>query len=273
MSAGFALLQRFMRENVGIALEAERRYLIEDRLRAILRDSKIVGLDELGGKLHKEPRSELANAVTDALTINETSFFRDKLLFRALTERLLPALIARRKDQRRLRIWSAGCSTGQEPYSLAMIIDDQMRQHAGWHIEILATDLSRHALDAARRGLYSQFEVQRGLPVQMLLRHFQQKGDLWRINDALRAKITFKTQNLMMPIGDPGLFDIILCRNVLLYFDVATKRRVLANLDAAMAEDGYLVLGAAERVGGLSETLRPAPSEQFVFLSEANKAE
>lgn len=265
MSDGFGLLQRFMRENSGIALEEDRRYLIENRLRPILCESKIACIDELGSRLHSDPTSELASAVTDALTINETSFFRDRLLFEAFAERLLPAAIGRRKDLRRLRIWSAGCSTGQEPYSLAMILEERMRHLSGWQVEILATDLSRLALGSARLGLYSQFEVQRGLPVKKLLRYFQQENEAWRINDDMRSKITFRAQNLMTPIRDLGVFDFVFCRNVLIYFDVATKRHVLANLEAAMARDGHLVLGATERVGGLSENLRSEPSEPFVF--------
>ena len=271
MSAGFVLLQRFMRENAGIALEEDRRYLIEDRLKTILSEGKIFGLDDLGGILNKDPRSELASAVTDALTINETSFFRDNLLFEAFADRLLPSLIERRKDKRRLRIWSAGCSTGQEPYSLAMILDEQTRLLSGWHIDLIATDLSRPILESARRGIYSQFEVQRGLPVRRMLRYFNNQSDTWRINDHIRAKVSFKVHNMMMPMRELGNFDIIFCRNVLIYFDVETKRRVLANLNETMADDGYLVLGAAERVGGLSNDLVSAPSEQFVFVKDANR--
>ena len=268
MSAGFTLLQRFVRDHAGLALEEEKRYLIESRLQPVMRDEKIQSLDVLAQKLLSDPRSDLATLVIEALTINETSFFRDRALFTAFAERLLPALIAEKKDQRRLRVWCAGCSTGQEPYSLAMLIDEQARDLSGWQVEIVATDLSASVVENARRGIYSQFEVQRGLPVKMLLRYFTQQGDSWRISDYLRAKISFRAQNLMNVPRDAGKFDIIFCRNVLIYFDVATKRQVLGRLAGALAPAGYLVLGAAERVGGLSDVLRSATSEPFVFVHD-----
>ena len=259
-----------MRDHAGIALEEDKVYLIESRLQSVMRDAKITSLDALSSKLHADPHSELATLVIEALTINETSFFRDRALFTAFSERLLPAIVAQRKEQRRLNIWCAGCATGQEPYSLAMLIDEHSRLLSGWQVEILATDLSAPIVDLARRGVYSQFEVQRGLPVKMLLRYFTQQGDSWRISDYLRAKISFRTQNLMAAPRDAGKFDIIFCRNVLIYFDVSTKRKVLGRLTDALAPEGILVLGAAERVGGLSDELKSATSEPFVFIRDEN---
>ena len=272
MNAGFALLQRFLRQTSGLALEADKLYLIEDRLRPILRAANLSGIDDLARSLHVDPNSELARSVAEILTINETSFFRDKPLFTAFAERLLPSLIAARRDQRRLRIWCAGCSTGQEPYSLAMLIDDHMRQLTGWQTDIVATDLSRSVIENARRGRYSQFEVQRGLPVAMLLRNFRREQDVWQISDYLRAKVQFQTLNLMSSFRDLGRFDIIFCRNVLIYFDVATKSLVLKRIADALADDGFLALGAAERVGGLCDTLRPDASHQFIFVKEPRAA-
>ena len=188
MSAGFALLQRFLRETSGFCLEDDKLYLVEDRLRGLLRARGIASLDELAQRLHVDRRSDLAQAVAETLTINETSFFRDRALFSAVADRLLPRLLASRRDKRRLRIWCAGCATGQEPYSLAMVLDDMTRQLSGWQVEIVATDLSRPVLEFARAGIYSQFEVQRGLPVAMLLRHFSRHDEGWRISDYLRAK-------------------------------------------------------------------------------------
>ncbi len=272
MSAGFTLLQRFLRETSGLAVEDDKLYMIEDRLRPVLRAANLSGIDELARSLHGDARSELARTVAETLTINETSFFRDKGLFAAFADTLLPALMAARQDRRKLRIWCAGCSSGQEPYSLAMIIDEQARKLAGWQIEIVATDLSRTIIDNAKRGTYSQFEVQRGLPVAMLLRYFRRAGDLWHISDYLRAKVSFKTHNLMSDARELGTFDIIFCRNVLIYFDVATKTRVLGSLADALADDGFLVLGAAERVGGLYDGLHSKPQQSFVFEKDRSVA-
>ena len=269
MSTGFACLQRFLREAAGLSLEADKRYLVEDRLQCILRDAKLTGLDDLGRYLHANARSDLARCVVEALTINETSFFRDKVLFQTFADHLLPRLIAARADRRRLRIWCAGCASGQEPYSLAMLIDERMRQLTGWQIEIVATDLSRAVIESARRGRYSQFEVQRGLPVTLLLRYFQRSGETWQISDYLRAKIAFSTLNLVEDFRDLGRFDIIFCRNVLIYFDAATKARVLGNLSEALSDDGVLALGGAERIGTLCDTLKADEGRQFLFAKNA----
>ena len=268
MSAGFALMQRFLRETSGLALDDDKRYMIEDRLKPLMLAANIATLDDLAFCLHGDNRSELARVVAETLTINETSFFRDKTLFSVFSDLLLPRLIAARSEQRSLRIWCAGCSTGQEPYSLAMLIDEQARKLLGWRIEIVATDLSRAVVDHARNGLYSQFEVQRGLPVGMLLRHFHRESDKWRISDNMRAKVDFRPRNLMKPFRELGTFDLIFCRNVLIYFDVATKRRILANLADCLAHDGYIALGAAESVGGLSDGLKPMSDRNFIFLKD-----
>ena len=270
MTAGFSLLQRFVREASGLALDDDKRYLIEDRLQPVLRDAKLANIDDLANRLYGNQRSDLARAVAEALTINETSFFRDKLLFTTFAETLLPKLIAARKDQRRLRIWCAGCSSGQEPYSLAMIIDEQMRQLSGWQIEIVATDLSRSVIDAARRGRYSQFEVQRGLPVTLLLRYFQRAGETWQISDYLRAKVAFSTLNLVQEFKDIGRFDVVFCRNVLIYFDAETKARVLTRLADTIADDGYLALGGAERIGARCCGLKPDGDRQFLYVKDSS---
>ena len=273
MSAGFALLQRFLRETSGLSLENDKLYLVEDRLRGILRERGIAGLDDLAQRLHGDRRSDLADAVAESLTINETSFFRDRSLFSAVADKLLPRLLATRRDKRRLRIWCAGCSTGQEPYSLAMLLDDMTRQLSGWQVEIVATDLSRSVVEFAKAGIYSQFEVQRGLPVSMLLRHFSRAGDGWRISDYLRAKVTFRTQNLLAIPRDAGPFDLVFCRNVLFYFDAPTKRRVISGLVETLAPDGFIALGGAERVGPVCADLLTEGDTPFVFRRAAATAE
>lgn len=269
MSAGFTLLQRFLRETSGLCLEDDKLYLVEDRLRGLLRERGIANLDDLAQRLHGNRRSELADAVAETLTINETSFFRDRTLFSAVSSSLLPRLLETRRDKRRLRIWCAGCSTGQEPYSLAMVLDDMTRQLSGWQVEIVATDLSRPVLEFAKAGIYSQFEVQRGLPVAMLLRHFNRHGEGWRISDYLRAKVTFRTQNLLTIPRDYGPFDLVFCRNVLFYFDAATKRRVVAGLAGVLAPDGLIVLGGGERVGSVCADLLTEGDAPFVFRRAA----
>ena len=269
MSAGFALIQRFLRETSGAAIEDDKRYFVEDRLKPVLRDAGLANLDELAQALIARKHTDLAKTVAETLTINETSFFRDRALFGAMSDRLLPQLLTARETTRRLRIWCAGCSTGQEPYSIAMLVDEQMRQRPGWRVEILATDLSRPVIEQAQRGAYSQFEVQRGLPVALLLRHFTRLGESWQISDYMRAKVSFKTQNLLSLATDLGLFDIIFCRNVLFYFDGETKRRVLGRLTGLLAPDGFLALGGAERVGDLCPGLRPEPAAPFVFVQGA----
>ncbi len=265
MTAAYALIQKFAYDVAGLSLDDDKRYLVEDRLAPVLRLAKHPNLETLAEAIARDPRSELARTVAETLTINETSFFRDRGLFAAFAETVLPRLIAARQDKRRLRIWCAGCSTGQEPYSLAMVLDEQARKLAGWQVEILATDFSRAVVETARRGIYSQFEVQRGVPVAMLLRHFRREGEHWQISDHLRAKINFRAHNLVAGAREAGTFDAIFCRNVLIYFDVATKRRVLANLKGVLADDGYLALGAAEGVGGLCGDLEAFPGQRFLF--------
>ena len=265
MSHAFALIRRFAMETAGLSLDEDKRYLVEDRLAPVLRRERISTLEVLAEAIARDPRSDLARATAEALTINETSFFRDKAFFESFSQTLLPALLTARAERRKLRIWCAGCSSGQEPYSLAMLLDEQSRRLAGWQVEILATDLSHAMIDTARRGIYSQFEVQRGVPIAMLLRYFRREGDVWQIADHLRAKVTFRPQNLIAGFRELGAFDVICCRNVLIYFDVATKRRVLAGLAGALAQDGCLALGAAESVGGLSDDLAPLPGRRFLF--------
>lgn len=265
MTPAFAQLRRVLRETSGMALDDDKRYLVEDRLRDLLRDRGFSGLDQLAQALAGGGRSDLARAVAETLTINETSFFRDRGLFRSVGDVLVPRLLDARRDRRHLRIWCAGCSTGQEPYSLAMTLADLSSRLAGWQVEIVATDLSRSVVETARIGAYSQFEVQRGLPVTLLLRHFHRHGDSWRISDDLRARVQFRTQNLLAIPTDMGRFDLVFCRNVLLYFDGDTKRRVLSRLVECVAPDGFIVLGGAERAGGATGNLLIEGDVPFVF--------
>lgn len=269
MSMAFATLRRFVREASGLSLDDDKRYLVEDRLAPVLRAAKLATLDDLAGLVAREPYGDVARAVAEALTINETSFFRDRGLFTAFADHVLPSLMDARADQRRLRIWCAGCSSGQEPYSLAMVLDEQAKKLAGWRVDIVATDISQAMIDAAQRGIYSQFEVQRGVPVAMLLRYFRRDGERWQISDHLRAKVTFRVQNLLKWQRDAEPFDVVFCRNVLFYFDAEMKRRVLSGLDEVLAPGGWLALGATESVNGLCAGIEAQAAQRFLFRKSA----
>jgi chemotaxis protein methyltransferase CheR len=199
------------------------------------------------------------------MTTNETFFFRDKIPFDHLRETILPALIAARAKEKRLRIWCAAASSGQEPYSIAMLLRGFAARLRGWRVDLLATDLSSDVIERARCGVYSQFEVQRGLPIQLLLRHFSQIGDQWQIGPELREMVQFRTLNLLNDFSPLGTFDVVFCRNVLIYFDLPTKTAVLERIARQTSADGYLTLGAAETVVGLTDAFKPCADKRGLF--------
>lgn len=258
-------IQQFMLSRTGIHLTPEKRYLVETRLDPVMRELQIPTLEQLTARLrHGDPI--VAAAVIDAITTNETLFFRDKLPFELFENVIMPQLLEARASRGRIRIWCAACSSGQEPYSLAMMLDNMKAKLAGITVEIIATDISERILDQAREGVYSQFEVQRGLPIRMLLKHFTQEGLRWRINRSITEAVQFRSLNLLQPFQHLGSFDLVMCRNVLIYFAEATKRDVLQRLSAVMAPDGYLMLGGAETVLGLSPDLAPHKSERSLYM-------
>jgi chemotaxis protein methyltransferase CheR len=267
VTSTFESLRQFLYERSGLSLEGDKLYLVESRLLPIAREAGLPDLASLVSRLGSD--RELAQSVIDAMTTNETFFFRDRVPFDKFRKVMLPQLLAARSAERRLRIWCAACSTGQEPYSLAMLLDEEARQLTGWTIEILATDLSRRAVDSAKQGLYSQFEVQRGLPITLLLRYFQRAGDRWQINEFLRSRVNFREFNLLSDYRPLGTFDAIFCRNVLIYFDVASKRDILARLSRTLAPDGFLLMGSAETVIGLSDTFVPHQEHPTLFVQKA----
>jgi chemotaxis protein methyltransferase CheR len=269
--ADFLFAQQFILQKTGIVISNEKRYLIETRLDPVARQLGLPSLVALIAKLRlREPLAERLSI--DALTTNETLFFRDKAPFDALRELILPQLTAARRSSGQLRIWSAACSSGQEAYSIAMLLEEMRPQLAGIKVEILATDISEKVLEQARAGVFSQFEVQRGLPVKLLLQHFTQDGTRWRINPALGKNISFRAGNLLQPFNHLGRFDIILCRNVMIYFAEPTKRDILRRLSDALAPDGCMLLGGAETVLGLSDTLAPHRTNRGVYV-HANSPE
>jgi chemotaxis protein methyltransferase CheR len=272
MSQSFDALCEFLRRSSGLVVEQSKRYLVESRVMPIVRREKLSGLDELVLLLQRGQSPKLAKDVVEAMTINETYFFRDKTPFDQFRSLILPKLLAARANEKRLRIWSAAASTGQEAYSLAMIIDEFAAKTAGWKIEIVGTDLSEAVLEKAKKGIYSQFEVQRGLPTTYLLRNFNQIGDSWQISEALRAKVSFRQLNLLSDFTILGRFDLIYCRNVLIYFDTSRKSDILARMSRLLAPDGFLVLGASESLIGLSTDLVAHPEHRALFMRTANGA-
>jgi chemotaxis protein methyltransferase CheR len=207
----------------------------------------------------------LTAEVAEAMTTNETFFFRDKIPFDHLREAVLPELMRARANRRSLRIWCAASSTGQEPYSIAMCLKEFASALAGWRVEIVATDLSQAVLEKSRAGIFSQFEVQRGLPIQMLVKHFTQIGELWQLNADIRAMVAHRQLNLLQDFSHLGTFDVIFCRNVLIYFDQDTKVGIFDRLARMVEPDGVLALGAAESVVGISDAFKPYPERRGLY--------
>lgn len=255
--ADFDFLRVLLHQRSGLSLSSDKRYLAESRLGILCRRRGIDSLATLVQQLRLHADPALETAVIEAMTTNETLFFRDRTPFDLFRDVILPEKLAANAASRSLRIWCAAVSSGQEAYSLAMIIDGMAAQLAGWKVEIIGTDISTDVLERARSGLYSQFEVQRGLPIQLLLRYFRQAGDKWQVADQIRAMVDLRVHNLLEPAGHLGQFDVIFCRNVLIYFDVATKARVMAALAQRLAPDGAFILGAAETVIGITTTIVP----------------
>jgi chemotaxis protein methyltransferase CheR len=259
-------LRRLLKERSGLVLAADKQYLVESRLLPVARRAGVAGLGDLVQKL-KGPQAEpLVVEVVEAMTTNESFFFRDKIPFEHFRASIMPALLAARAAQRRIRIWCAAASTGQEPYSLAMALKEMTGSIAGWRIEIVATDLSNEVLEKARAGIYSQFEVQRGLPIQLLVKYFSQIGDTWQIAPDIRAMVQYRALNLLADFSHLGTFDLVFCRNVLIYFDQATKTAVLDRIARITDRSGYLVLGAAETVVGLTESFKPLSDRRGLYV-------
>ena len=255
--ADFNFLRLLLHLRSGLSLSLEKRYLAESRLGILCRRRGIDGIELLVHRLRQGGEAELENAVVEAMTTNETLFFRDQSPFELFRNVILPEKLASNAATRSLRIWCAAVSTGQEAYSLAMVLDDMAGRLSGWKVQIIGTDISAEVLERARTGIYNQFEIQRGLPIQMLLRHFQQNGDKWQVSERLRAMVELKQHNLLEPSSHLGQFDVIFCRNVLIYFDVPTKAKVLSALAPRLAPEGAVVLGAAETVVGISTAIVP----------------
>jgi chemotaxis protein methyltransferase CheR len=271
--ADFEFLRSLLKRRSGLVLSAEKQYLLESRLLPVARKTGFDHLSALIAALRTDKTEVLVTAVVEAMTTNESFFFRDKVPFDNLRTTVFPALRAARQHSRTLRIWCAAAASGQEPYSLAMALSDMSNGFAGWRIEVLATDISNSVLEKARQGLYSHFEVQRGLPIQLLIKYFSQDGDMWQIAPEIRAMVKYRQLNLLSDFSDLGTFDLIFCRNVLIYFDQETKTDVLNRLAAVVADDGYLVLGAAETVVGLTDRFKVCPQSRGLYAPNPQRSE
>ncbi|MFH1343448.1 MAG: protein-glutamate O-methyltransferase CheR [Pseudomonadota bacterium] len=266
----YEFLRKLLKERSGLDLSSDKQYLVESRLIPLARRVGLPGIGELVQKL-KAGTEPLTSEVVEAMTTNETFFFRDKIPFDHLKEAVLPALAQARASRRALRIWCAASSTGQEPYSIAMCVKE-FAALAGWRVEIVATDLSQEVLEKSKAGIYSQFEVQRGLPIQLLVKHFKQIGELWQLDADIRGMVQHKQLNLLQDFSHLGTFDLIFCRNVLIYFDQDTKVAIFERLSRMLEPDGVLALGAAESVVGLSDAFKPYPERRGLYRPNAARA-
>ena len=244
------ILAGLLEARTGQQLTMNRRWRIETALSALLRERGISTLDELITILVMGKEPGLSNQVVEALLNNETYFFRDRSPFDLLARHALPELAKKRHSSRRIKIWSAGCSTGQEVYSIAMLFAEDPARWTGWTVDILGTDVSTAVVDRARNGLYTQFEVQRGLGINQTIRWFEETAVGWRAVEDLRKPLRFQVHNLLEPPPHPSDFDIVLCRNVLLYLTAEKRTLAFERIASAMATDGWLMLGAGETVIG-----------------------
>lgn len=261
----YAYLIDLIRERSGIVLTADKTYLVENRLRPLVLERGRAGLAALIAEIRLGQEEGLVRRVVELMTTNETLFFRDGKPFELLREVVLPRLTRTRPHGRPIRIWSAACSAGQEPYSIAMTVRESAARFAAWPFEIIGTDLSLAMLSKARAGVYSQFEVQRGLPIRLLMSYFRQTEGQWTIDPAIRAMVRFREQNLLHDFSALGTFDVIFCRNILIYFDRDTKQRVLQRMGRSLAADGALFLGGTESLIGLATDFSPDPDQRGVY--------
>lgn len=243
----FTLITKIVHERSGIALEAGKEYLVEARLTTLARQEGVASVAAIAQQLRAKPNGPLVQKVVEAMTTNETLWFRDVRPFDALRTEVLPKVIEARKTQRKLTVWSAASSTGQEAYSIAILLRENFPELANWQVKIVGSDIDTEVLARARQGRYSQLEVNRGLQASLLVKYFERDGMHWKVNQALRSMVEFQELNLVAPTwsGLPRA-DIVFLRNVMIYFDVPTRRQILKRLAAAMAPDGYLFLGAGE---------------------------
>jgi len=261
----FNLIRGILKKRSGLVLGDDKGYLIESRLMPVARKHGLKTLDEVIAKVRTASTEALLVDITEAMTTNESFFFRDTRPFDLFRDEVLPRLLEARSSQRSIRIWCAAASSGQEPYSLSILLKEAERKLAGWRTEIIGTDISKEILDRARNGKYTQFEVQRGLPIQLLVKYFDKQGEHWQIKPEIRNKVVFKEFNLLDSMVALGKFDVVFCRNVLIYFDQPTKKVILEKIATLMPADGALFLGGAETVLGITDKFEPVPGQRGIY--------
>lgn len=269
----FLALREMLKTESGLVLTEDKQYLLESRLSPLVKKHGFTSVQDLVQKWRRGADKALQSRIVEAMTINESFFFRDKSPFDNFENHMLKDLIERNKTSRHIRIWSAAASTGQEAYSLAMILKEYATELQGWKIEIIGTDLCSDALEKAKTGIYSQFEVQRGMPVKYLVKNFKQIGTMWQINEPLRSMVQFRQFNLMNNFSLFGRFDIIFLRNVLIYFDKETKTDILQRMEKQVNKQCFLVLGASETLVGLNEAFKPVDGVRGLYKIDTQAAQ
>jgi len=265
----FDVYQALLKEKSGLVVTQDKSYLLESRLNPVAKKWEYPSIEAMTIALQGVPDKQMVVDIVEAMTTNETSFFRDLHPFETFENIALPRLLEERVYNRKMRIWCAAASSGQEPYSLAMLLKEQKAKFSGWNLEILATDISHEILDQARKGIYSQFEVQRGLPIKMLMDYFDQQDDnKWQLKQEIRDMIKYDYFNLLDSMSALGQFDMIFCRNVLIYFDEADKRQILDRMATQLTPDGFLFLGGAETVIGITDSFQPMPGIRGLYVKK-----
>ncbi len=266
----FDIYKDLLKEKSGLVLSSDKSYLLDSRLSPIAKKWGYPSIDAMTVALQGVPDKDLVNDIVEAMTTNETSFFRDTRPFDTLRNTVLPYLHENRATKRSINTWCAAASSGQEPYSIRLILKEMESKFAGWKTDILATDISHEILEQAREGVYSQFEVQRGLPIQTLMSNFTQIDEKWQINEEIRRSVRYDYFNLLDSMSGLGTFDVIFCRNVLIYFDEPTKKDILERMAAQLPDDGFLFLGGAETVLGITEAFKPIPDKRGLYAKEGS---
>jgi len=261
----FKIYQDLLYEQSGFAVTPEKMYLLESRLNPVVKKLGLADFSDLTAKI-KAKDAAVTNEVVEAMTTNETFFFRDTHPFDRFKDVVMPKIIENKPAGSTIRIWCAACSSGQEPYSLGIILKENAAKYAGYNFEIIATDLSEDILQKAREAKYTQFEVQRGMPIQLLVKYFNQEGTDWFLKDDIKSMVKFSKFNLLHSMAQFGTLDVIFCRNVLIYFDPETKAKVLAELHGRCAKHGVLFLGGAETVVGVTDQFKPLAGERGLYV-------
>ncbi|MCR4377452.1 MAG: protein-glutamate O-methyltransferase CheR [Rhodospirillales bacterium] len=261
----FEYVRSLLLERSGLVVTPEKMYLLETRLFPVARRHGCKTIEDLIKRYREHQSEAIAVDISEAMNTHESLFFRDNAPFELFKKTIVPELLKRRVNKKKIRVWCAACSSGQEPYSLAMILDDLSAELAGWQVDIIATDISHSVLERAAEGAFTQFEVQRGLPVQYLVKHFTQEHETWRLSSRIRERVKFQHFNLLSDPRALGKFDVIFCRNVLIYFDLATKGQVMDRMVNVLAGDGVLFLGSSESTIGITAKFWPVVAGRGVY--------